>query len=89
MLEGSSTLRLNDQHIAIGKGNFFSKHPGACHSFFKSGSTPLVILDVGTNQPDDICYYPDDDNYVIKSQQKHKAFKGATMLTHWSTHPNL
>lgn len=31
------------------------------------GNKVLEILDVGTNEPEDTCYYPEEDMYMQKS----------------------
>ncbi len=90
ILDGSGTLRLNDEEYTVEKGDFISKLPGKdiAHQFYNSGKDVLVILDVGTVEKEDTCYYPDEDIYLHKSNGKIKVFRNQSVLDNWTSDPN-
>ncbi len=90
IVSGNGILRLNDQEIAVKSGDFLSKPAGKniSHTFYNSGIEPLLILDIGTNEEEDTCYYPDEDIYLHKSNGKNNAFRGDSFLKDWSSDPN-
>lgn len=54
-----------------------------------AGSERLYInLDVGTVEPEDTCYYPDEDMYLQKSGDERRVFSGAALQTAWDSSPN-
>lgn len=90
ILEGTGLLRLNNEEFSIAKGDFLSK-PGAeniAHHFYNPGNDPLVILDIGTVEKEDTCYYPDEDIYLHKSNGERRVFSGLTLLKDWTSDPN-
>ena len=58
------------------------------HQFYNSGNDVLIILDVGTVEKEDTCYYPDDDVYLHKSNGENKAFRKQSLLNNWTSDPN-
>jgi len=68
ILHGQGVLRLNNQEQPVKKGDFIAKPAGRniAHTFYNPGNDTLVILDAGTVEPEDTCYYPDDDTYLHK-----------------------
>ena len=90
ILSGTGTLRLNDEMIAVSKDDFISKPAGEmiAHTFYNSGSEDLVILDVGTVEKEDTCYYPDEDVYMQKSNGDRRVFKGNSLDKIWTSDPN-
>ena len=88
VLEGEGELRLADRTVKVGPGDFFSKRSGVAnaHQFYNSGSTPLRILDIGTVVDGDLCYYPDEDVYMVKALGQ--AFKRVSALEDWSSDPD-
>jgi uncharacterized cupin superfamily protein len=90
ILEGSGELRLNGREYTVKKGDFIAK-PSAqniAHQFFNSSSDTLVILDVGTVEKEDTCYYPDEEIYMQKSNGKLTVFEKQSVIDHWSSDPN-
>lgn len=90
ILSGTGTLRLQDKEWIVKQGDFFAK-PAAqniAHTFYNSGNEVLVILDVGTNEKEDTCYYPDEDIYMLKSNEQRRAFRGSDLNTSWTSEPN-
>ena len=90
ILDGSGTLRLNGEENTVTKGDFIAKLPSKniAHQFYNSGKDVLVILDVGTVEKEDTCYYPDEEVYLHKSNGKNIAFKKQAILDQWSSDPN-
>lgn len=90
ILSGTGTLRLQDKKWSVRQGDFFAK-PAAqniAHTFYNSGNEVLVILDVGTNEKEDTCYYPDEDVYMQKSNEQRRIFRGSYADLPWSSEPN-
>lgn len=90
VLSGSGTVRLNNQDCPVEKGDFFAKPAGEnnAHAFFNSGKENLVILDVGTVEKEDTCYYPDEKIYMQKSNKERRVFSAAALENHWDSEPN-
>lgn len=90
ILGGRGTLRLNGGEYPVKKGDFIAKPAGRniCHQFYNDGEDALVILDAGTNEREDTCYYPDEDVYLQKSNGERRVFRGRTALENWTSDPN-
>jgi uncharacterized cupin superfamily protein len=88
ILEGSGTLRMNDEEIPVKKGDFVAKPAGKdiAHQFINTGSEVLQILDCGLNEKDETITYPDDGVILLKKQRK--AFRISDALKDWSSDPN-
>ncbi len=90
ILSGTGILRLQGKERVVNKGDFFAK-PAAqniAHTFYNSGNEILIILDVGTNEKEDTCYYPDEDVYMQKSNEQRRVFRGADSDLLWTSEPN-
>lgn len=87
---GTGTLRLNEEKQQVGPGDFISKPAGKnnAHTFYNSGEEVLVILDIGTNESEDTCYYPDKDMYMQKSNGARRIFSGTDLNRSWYPDPN-
>ena len=90
ILSGRGTLKLNGQEQPVEKDDFIAKQAGKglAHTFYNSGDEVLVILDVGTNEKEDTCFYPDDDVYMQKSNGVRRVFYGKQLDPVWSSQPN-
>ncbi|NCB74655.1 MAG: cupin domain-containing protein [Clostridia bacterium] len=90
VLEGEGMLRLNGEEIPVSKGDFIAKPAGKniAHTFYNSGSEALVLLDVGSSEKEDTCYYPDEDVYLHKSNGKNRVYHGGDIDREWSSDPN-
>ena len=86
ILEGSGILRFNGEKTPVKQGDFLSKKCGEVHQFFNSGSGPMRIFDIGTNEQEDICLYPDDG--VVLLRDGRKAFLEADAIKGWTSDPN-
>ncbi|MFV0393720.1 MAG: cupin domain-containing protein [Coprobacillaceae bacterium] len=91
IISGNGVLRLNNQEKKISAGNFIAKPSGKniAHTFYNPNQEPLVILDIGTIESEDTCYYPDEDINVHKAANgvKH-IYKSDTLLKDWTSEPN-
>ena len=90
ILEGNGTLRFDGKEYPVKKGDFISK-PGAqnlAHQFYNSGSEFLVIFDIGTKEPEDTCFYPDEGVFLHKSNGERHIFKEQSLLENWTSDPN-
>jgi uncharacterized cupin superfamily protein len=56
VLEGEGAILLGDEEIPLRAGSFVGRPPGTgvAHAF----RGPLTLLTYGTNEPNEICYYP-------------------------------
>lgn len=90
ILEGCGVLRLNGVEYPVQKGDFLAKIPAknTAHQFYNASNRALVILDVGTIEAEDTCYYPDEGIYLQKSNGKNMAFDEQSILKEWSSAPN-
>ena len=90
ILSGAGTLRINGEERPVQRGDFFAKPAaqGIAHTFYNSGNERLVILDVGTNEAEDTCYYPDEDRYMQKSNGQRRMFRGSDLDASWTPEPN-
>ncbi|WP_312699526.1 cupin domain-containing protein [Sedimentibacter sp.] len=90
IISGNGTLRINDEKLSVKQGDFFAKPAGQniAHTFYNSGDESLVILDIGTNEKEDTCYYPDEDVYLQKSNKQRRTFRGSDLDTLWTSEPN-
>lgn len=83
-------MRLQGKEWTVNQGDFFAK-PAAqniAHTFYNSGDEILAILDVGTNEKEDTCYYPDEDVYMQKSNEQRRVFRGSDLDLLWTSEPN-
>ena len=90
VLEGMGTLRLNDETVTVKKGDYIAKPGGReiAHTFYNSSAEALVILDIGTVEPEDTCYYPDEDVYLHKSNGVNRPYHGEAVDKIWTSDPN-
>jgi uncharacterized cupin superfamily protein len=56
VLDGGGAVLLGDEEIPLRPGSFVGRPPGTgvAHAFHG----PLTLLTYGTNEPDEVCYYP-------------------------------
>jgi len=83
ILSGSGILRMNGEDMLFKEGDFVSKKCGDVHQFFNSGTVPMKILDIGTNEEGDICTYPDEGVVLLRDEKK--AFLEKSVLLSWTS----
>ena len=90
ILNGCGTLRLNEKEYDVKKGDFIAKPAGKniAHSFYNSSYESLVILDIGTVEKEDTCYYPDEGIYLHKSNDINNIFSKLSLINDWTSNPN-
>ncbi len=91
ILSGSGILRMNDIEYEVIKGDFVAKTAGDgnAHQFFNDGDEILEIMDIGTVETEDICFYPDEDIFLVKSHGESFVFRKEDNVIDWDTDPNL
>lgn len=59
ILSGSGILHLNGDEYPVIQGYFIAKLPAQniAHRFYNPNDESLIILDVGTNEKEDTCFY--------------------------------
>lgn len=90
ILSGTGTIRLNDEEKTVSKGDFIAKPAGKniTHTFYNSSDEILTILDIGTKEKEDTCYYPDEHMYMQKSNGVRRIFNGTDLNSSWTPDPN-
>ena len=90
ILSGTGQLRINNEEFKVKQGDFVAKPAGEdiAHTFYNNSDEILIILDVGTMEKEDTCYYPDEDVYLHKSNGSYHIFKGQDLDSSWSSDPN-
>ena len=83
ILSGTGTLRLNDETYPVGPAG-----KNIAHTFYNSGRENLYILDLGTVDPEDTCYYPDEHMYLHKSNGERRTYRADAAVNDWSSDPN-
>lgn len=83
-------MRLNNKEYAVKKGDFITKEAGKniAHTFYNSSDCMLIILDVGTNQKEDTCYYPDEEIYVSNQNGENLSLKKQSIIYDLKLDPN-
>lgn len=91
ILSETGTLIVNEEEILVQSNDYFSKPAGLgiAHTFFNTGSEDLVILDFGTTEKEDTCYYPDEKIYLHKSaDDTQQVFREDSLIEGWTSDPN-
>jgi uncharacterized cupin superfamily protein len=90
ILSGSGVLRMNNNEVPVKKGDFVAKPAGDgnAHQFYNTGEDILEIMDIGTVETEDICFYPDEDIFLVKSHGESFVFRKEDNVIDWDTDPN-
>lgn len=90
ILGGSGTLRLDGEEYKVSKGDFIAKPAGRniAHQFINTGDDVLEILDAGTAETQDVCYYPDEGVYLLKSGSERIVLGKSGEIKGWTPDPN-
>ena len=90
ILAGRGTLRLNGETSPVAAGDFLAKPAGQAiaHTFLNEGEEPLLILDIGTVEAEDTCFYPDEDVYLHRLNGTAHAYRSGDVMLDWSSEPN-
>lgn len=89
ILSGTGILRINNKEQPVKQNDFIAKPAGQdiAHTFYNNSDVALVILDIGTNEKEDTCYYPDEDMYLQKSNGNRRVFRSADLDPSWTSEP--
>ena len=90
VLSGTGTLRLNGVETPVAAGDFLGKPAGEgiAHTFQNTGTEPLVMLDIGTVDGEDTCYYPDEALYLHRMNDQRHLYRAGCAPEDWSSLPN-
>ena len=84
ILSGSGTLRFGEQEYKIVKDDIIACPPGGAeraHQIINTGNEPLTVLCVSTNEPVDICEYPDSNKTLsMAGAQGNRTFRHISRL---------
>lgn len=74
VLEGTGRLRLGEEEIPIGPGDYvvFPTGPESAHQLTATGDRPLRYLCLSTLNPVDIVGYPDSNKFMFTSRPEGK-----------------
>ncbi len=72
ILEGTATLRLGTDRIAVKAGDFISFPAGRAeaHCLVNEGDMPCRYLVIGDNSPDEVCVYPDSNKIQVRALKR-------------------
>ena len=82
----TTVIPVNDETYPVGPEDFLAKPAGKniAHTFYNSGRENLYILDLGTVDPEDTCYYPDEHMYLHKSNGERITYRAHAAVNDWS-----
>lgn len=85
ILSGEGTLRFGSEEYAIKTGDIIACPPGGsdvAHQIINTGEEPLKYLCVSTNEPMDVCEYPDSEKLLtVVGRQQSRSFRHISRLT--------
>ncbi len=69
MLDGTATLRLGDERIAMKAGDFVSFPAGRAegHCMINEGTAPCRYLVIGDHAWNEVCVYPDSEKIMVRA----------------------
>lgn len=70
-LEGSALLRLGDEIIRLGAGDYvcFPAGQRVGHCLVNDSDRPFRFLMIGDNKPHDVCVYPDSGKINVRAEK--------------------
>lgn len=77
ILEGEGKLRYGAREFPLRAGDFVACPPGGpetAHQFVNTGAVDLVYLALGTNDPTDVCEYPDSGKVGVYAGEDGRKF---------------
>lgn len=85
VLEGSGTLRVAGEMLPITSGDviFIPPGPDYPHHILNTSNAPLKYISVGTNEPIEVCEYPDSGKYLVGSQHFHAIARKDGDVDYW------
>jgi uncharacterized cupin superfamily protein len=85
VLEGQGTLRVAGELLPITAGDvvFIPPGPEYPHHILNTSDAPLTYLSIGTNEPIEICEYPDSGKYLVGAPNFHTIGHKGGELDYW------
>lgn len=85
VLEGQGTLRVAGEMLPITAGDvvFIPPGPEYPHHILNTSDAPLTYLSIGTNEPMEICEYPDSGKYLVGAPNFHTIGRQGAGLDYW------
>jgi uncharacterized cupin superfamily protein len=85
VLEGKGTLRVAGEMLPITAGDviFIPPGPEYPHHILNSSDAPLKYISIGTNEPMEICEYPDSGKYLVGAPNFHTISRKGGELDYW------
>lgn len=73
VLKGKAMMRTDDGNIEVVEGDAIScpAGEGSAHQFWNHTDEPTQLMMVGANRPDEVCYDPDSDKWLIRDLKLH------------------
>jgi uncharacterized cupin superfamily protein len=85
VLEGDGTLRVAGEMLPIATGDviFIPLGPEYPHYVLNTSDAPLKYVSIGTDEPMEICEYPDAGKYLVGAPNFHTISRKAGDLDYW------
>jgi uncharacterized cupin superfamily protein len=85
VLEGQGTLRVAGEMLPIQAGDvvFIPPGPDYPHHILNTSDAPLKYLSIGTNEPIEVCEYPDSGKFLVGAADFHTIGRSTDKLDYW------
>jgi uncharacterized cupin superfamily protein len=85
VLEGSGTLRVAGEMLPITAGDviFIPPGPEYPHHILNTSDAPLKYISIGTNEPIEICEYPDSGKHLVGAPHFHTIGRKGAEVDYW------
>ena len=85
VLEGSGTLRVAGEMLPITAGDvvFIPPGPEYPHHILNTSEAPLTYVSIGTNEPIEICEYPDSGKFLVGAQHFETIGRPGADIDYW------
>lgn len=95
VLEGTGRLRYGGEECRVRAGDVIGcpTGPNSAHQFENDGDLPLVYLAISTNEPLEICEYPDSDKVMAGAADQdgqpgyHALFQRSAKVDYYDNEP--
>jgi len=92
ILSGTGTLRIGEEAIPIGAGDYIACPPGeaSAHAILNTGTEPLSYLGISTAHGTDVVVYADSHKYsAVGGADMHKGLKAAPFFKTVKDQPDV
>ncbi len=85
VLAGSGSLRVAGEMLPITAGDvvFIPPGPEYPHHIVNTSDAPLTYISIGTNEPIEICEYPDSGKHLVGSEHFHIIARKDAHVDYW------